>query len=144
MAPPGLSPLPPLPGLPGSGDDASGDWQRHPAFLWGLDLYNHGYPWEAHVAWESLWLHAPRGSVVRDMLQALIQCAAAVVHARDGRATGHARLTERALERLAEVRARAGSRCLGIDIDALAQALGAYRHADRAGDWPRIALAPGA
>jgi Domain of unknown function (DUF309) len=23
------------------------------AFLWGLDLFNHGYYWEAHEAWES-------------------------------------------------------------------------------------------
>jgi hypothetical protein len=25
------------------------------AFLWGLDLFNHGYCWEAHEAWEGLW-----------------------------------------------------------------------------------------
>jgi Domain of unknown function (DUF309) len=24
------------------------------AFLWGLDLFNHGYYWEAHEAWEGL------------------------------------------------------------------------------------------
>ena len=23
-------------------------------FLWGLDLFNHGYYWEAHEAWEGL------------------------------------------------------------------------------------------
>lgn len=133
--------------LPGSMDDVPGDWRQHPVYLWGLDLYNHGYPWEAHEAWEALWTRAPRGSVVRDMLQALIQCAAAVVHARAGRAAGQARLAGRALGRLAEVRARAGSRCLGVDIDALARALRAYGHADgaeRAERWPRIALAPGA
>lgn len=147
---PGRSPTPrpagePDPGLPApprSPDDAPGDWRRHPVFLWGLDLYNHGYPWEAHEAWERLWMHAPRGSAVRDMLQALIQCAAAVVHARAGRAVGHARLTARALERLAAVRARAGARCLGIDIDALAEDVRAYRNLAPAEGWPLIALAP--
>jgi hypothetical protein len=130
------------PESPGLGDDVPGDWRRQPAYLWGLDLYNHGYPWEAHEAWESLWVHAPRGSVVRDMLQALIQCAAAVVHARAGRATGQARLAGRALGRLAAVRARAGSRCLGIDIDELARAMRAYGPSGRAEGWPLIALAP--
>ena len=137
-----------LPGSPGSpespglDDDVPESWRRHPVYLWGLDLYNHGYPWEAHEAWESLWVHAPRGSVARDMLQALIQCAAAVVHARAGRAAGRARLAGRALGRLAAVRARAGSRCLGIDIDELARAVRAYSHSDRAEGWPLIALAP--
>jgi hypothetical protein len=145
---PGRAPAPPPaaapdPGsLPRSADDAPGDWRQHPVFLWGLDLYNHGFPWEAHEAWESLWLHAPRGSVVRDMLQALIQCAAAVVHARDGRPAGQATLTARALGRLAEVRARAGQRCLGVDIDALDRGMRAYGQAGRAEGWPRIALAP--
>lgn len=138
--------LPSSPGLPSLGDDVPGGWRQHPVwhpvYLWGLDLYNHGYPWEAHEAWESLWVHAPRGSVVREMLQALIQCAAAVVHARAGRAAGRARLAGRALGRLAAVRARAGSRCLGIDIDELAQAMRAYSHSDHAEGWPLIALAP--
>ena len=30
------------------------------AFLWGLDLFNHGYYWEAHEAWEGLWQGADR------------------------------------------------------------------------------------
>jgi hypothetical protein len=128
--------------VPSSSDDAPGDWRRHPVFLWGLDLYNHGYPWEAHEAWESLWVRAPHGSAVRDMLQALIQCAAAVVHARAGRAAGQARLAGRALGRLTAVRARAGSRCLGIDIDGLARAVRAYGDSGGAEGWPVIALAP--
>jgi hypothetical protein len=145
---PGRSPAPPpvtdpgaLPEMPRSADDAPGDWRGHPLFLWGLDLYNHGFPWEAHEAWESLWLAAPRGSVVRDMLQGLIQCAAAVVHARAGRAVGVARMIERALGRLAEVRARGGSSCLGVEIGALADAMRAYGQQHDAEAWPRIVLA---
>jgi hypothetical protein len=30
------------------------------AFLWGLDLFNHYYYWEAHEAWEGLWQVADR------------------------------------------------------------------------------------
>ena len=29
-------------------------------FLWGLDLFNHAYYWEAHEAWEGLWQVADR------------------------------------------------------------------------------------
>ena len=117
-------------------------WQRHPAFLWGLDLYNHGYPWEAHEVWETLWRQAPHGSAVRDLLQALIQCAAAAVHAVAGRAAGQRRLAERALARLGAVHAAVGPRCLGIDVADLAQGMRAFALAGCAGDWPRIALAP--
>ncbi|MCX5745889.1 MAG: DUF309 domain-containing protein, partial [Proteobacteria bacterium] len=29
-------------------------------FRHGVDLFNHGFPWEAHEAWEPLWRAAPR------------------------------------------------------------------------------------
>ena len=35
------------------------------AFLWGLDLFNHGYYWEAHEAWEGLWQVADRDDPLR-------------------------------------------------------------------------------
>lgn len=120
---------------------ATGDWQRHPAFLWGLDLYNHGYPWEAHEVWETLWRQAPPGDPVRTMLQGLIQCAAAVVHARAGRVTGQRRLAQRAWTRFEAVHAAVGPRCLCIDVAGLAQAMRGYALARDAGDWPRIMLA---
>ena len=131
-------------GEPAAAPEGKTDWQRHPAFLWGLDLYNHGYPWEAHEVWETLWRQAPRPSAVRDLLQALIQCAAAVVHATAGRTAGQRRLAERALARLAAVHAAVGPRCLGIDVASQAQGMRAFALAGGEGDWPRIALAPGA
>lgn len=146
---PGRSARPPQfeAAAPGDGEAATpstGEWQRQPGFLWGLDLYNHGFPWEAHEVWETLWQQAPRGSAVRAMLQGLIQCAAAVVHARAGRATGQRRLAERALARLDAVHAAVGPRCLGVDVAGLAQAMAAFALAGCATDWPRIALAPDA
>src|SRR5271165_4357968 len=38
------------------------------AFLWGLDLFNHGYYWEAHEAWEGLWQVADRDGPLRMLL----------------------------------------------------------------------------
>ena len=30
-------------------------WRENADYLYGVDLYNHGYLWEAHEAWEGLW-----------------------------------------------------------------------------------------
>ena len=30
-------------------------WRENVEYLFGVDLYNHGFLWEAHEAWESLW-----------------------------------------------------------------------------------------
>jgi hypothetical protein len=53
-------------------------------FRFGVDLFNHGYPWEAHEAWEPLWFAAPRDRAERALLQGLIHAAAAVVKAKGG------------------------------------------------------------
>jgi hypothetical protein len=53
------------------------------AFFWGLDLFNHGYYWEAHEAWEGLWQIADRGSPLRKLLKGLILLSAAGVKIRE-------------------------------------------------------------
>jgi len=35
-------------------------WQICRAYLYGVDLFNHGYYWEAHESWEGLWLACGR------------------------------------------------------------------------------------
>ena len=59
--------------------------------LRGVDLYNHGFGWEAHEAWESMW-HRPADSTQAAWLQALIQLAAATVQESIGHPDGRARL----------------------------------------------------
>jgi hypothetical protein len=68
-------------------------------------LFNHGFYWEAHEAWESLWHAVGRQGPVAAWLKALIKLAAAGVKAREGNPAGVARHATRALELLAEVRA---------------------------------------
>ncbi|MET2831203.1 DUF309 domain-containing protein [Mesorhizobium shangrilense] len=36
------------------------------AFRWGSDLFNHGYYWEAHEAWEPLWHAAKQSAQLSD------------------------------------------------------------------------------
>jgi hypothetical protein len=53
------------------------------AFLWGLDLFNHGYYWEAHETWESLWRVADRDGPLRVLFKGLILLSAAGVKISD-------------------------------------------------------------
>ena len=32
------------------------DWRACRDYLYGIDLFNHGFYWEAHEAWEGLWV----------------------------------------------------------------------------------------
>ena len=48
-------------------------------FLRGIALFNAGYYWEAHDAWESLWHAHGRRGVVADVIKALIKLEAAGV-----------------------------------------------------------------
>ncbi|MBO0145357.1 DUF309 domain-containing protein [Agrobacterium sp. Ap1] len=56
-------------------------------FAWGQDLFNHGYYWEAHEAWEGLWQAAERGSQLRAFLKGLILLSAAGIKIREGKRT---------------------------------------------------------
>ena len=48
-------------------------WPECSAYLHGVDLFNHGYYWEAHEAWEGLWKATSRSTVLARFLQGLIQ-----------------------------------------------------------------------
>jgi hypothetical protein len=63
-------------------------WGESRDYLLGLDLFNHGYYWEAHEAWERLWHAAGREGATAELLQGLIKLAAAGVKVREGRAAG--------------------------------------------------------
>lgn len=61
--------------------------ENHPlvedrCLLRGIDLFNHGFFYEAHEAWEHLWIHLEKGSPERLMFQGLIQISAAFLKLR--------------------------------------------------------------
>jgi hypothetical protein len=87
-------------------------WQKCRPYLYGIDLFNGGYYWESHVAWESLWLACGRKGVVGDFLKGLIKLAAAGVKALEGKPEGVKSHSGRA----AELWRRVFS-CLGTDHD---------------------------
>jgi predicted metal-dependent hydrolase len=66
----------------------------------GLALYRAGFFWEAHEAWEPLWLDAAPNSRERALLQGLIQLANGRLKLRMGRAGAAARIAGLAREHL--------------------------------------------
>lgn len=69
-------------------------------WLYALDLFNAGFYWEAHEAWESFWHAFGRTSPEARFIQGLIHLAAAAVKIREGKPAGVARHTRRARELL--------------------------------------------
>jgi hypothetical protein len=74
------------------------NWRSCHAYLRGLDLFNHGYYWEAHEAWELAWNGVGRKGPVAEFLKALIKLAAAGVKARERVPAGVQRHASRAAE----------------------------------------------
>lgn len=100
-------------------------WEACRLYRYGLDLFNHGYYWEAHEAWEVLWHACGRCGVSADFLKALIALAAAGVKRREGRARGAQRHAQRAEALLDSVAQRLGPGALhylGLELGALTEA----------------------
>jgi hypothetical protein len=93
-------------------------------FLWGLDLFNHGYYWEAHEAWEGLWQVADRNAPLRTLFKGLILLSAAGVKIREGKQAAAMRHAGRAgalLHRLMNTADHSFERALGMSAAALAE-----------------------
>jgi hypothetical protein len=106
-------------------------WAENEDFLFGVDLFNAGYFWEAHLFWERLWAVAAEGED-RTFLQSIIQTAAACLKARQGEIAGARKLLARAgLESFEE-------RKFGIDPGALTR--GARRFVEDDAEPPRLVL----
>lgn len=101
------------------------DWSASDLYLRGADLYNHGYQWEAHEAWEALW-HSAYDPVQHTYLQGLIQVAAAAVQQRLGHEQGRVRLAQRGAARLRSVHEEHGAYYMGVHVPPFVQALETY------------------
>jgi predicted metal-dependent hydrolase len=90
----------------------AGNWRASRAYLHGIDLFNHGFYWEAHEAWEGLWHACGRRGAAADFLKGLIQLAAAGVKHREGVPQGVTNHARRAVELF-----RATDQALGMEGD---------------------------
>lgn len=99
-------------------------WFESDEYRYGVDLFNHGFYWEAHEAWESLWLAAGRRGPTAIWLKALIKLAAAVVKLREGSSIGALRHALRVQQLLAELQAtipEAAHRYCGVEVAVVAE-----------------------
>jgi uncharacterized protein len=99
-------------------------WRDSSEYLRGLDLFNHGYYWEAHEQGEALWHAAGRRGPLADFLKGLIRLAAAGVKAREGRPDGvasHARAAAGHFRAAGEI----GPAPAGLPLEALIERVAA-------------------
>ena len=57
-------------------------WSETSDYLFGIDLYNYHFYWEAHEAWEGLWMASVKNSSEHMFLQGLIKLGAALLKIR--------------------------------------------------------------
>lgn len=99
-------------------------WRDCATYVHGLRLFNRGYYWEAHEAWEAAWHSVGRRGITGDFLKGLIKWAAAGVKVREGRPNGVRRHLRRAAELIGEAaREFGGEELAGQSLPQLLEAL---------------------
>lgn len=114
------------------------DWSTCGPYLYGVDLFNHGYWWEAHEAWEAVWLAAGRDTGHGTFIQGLIQLAGSQLKRFTNVSRGAQMLTETGVAKLLLVD-RDGELYLGIEVMPLIEELKRCLRENR-GEFPRIEL----
>lgn len=108
-----------------------GEWKTSTDYLFGCDLYNHAYWWEAHEAWEGLWQLTDKKAVQGRFLQGLIQASACHLKRFLGGVPGVERLSRTSLTYLHGVIDELngelnGEPFMGLDLVAFVAQLEAY------------------
>lgn len=96
------------------------EWRELEAWLWAVDLFNHGYWWESHEALEALWHAAGRTTAPARFIQSLVHLSAACLNRRRGHAEAARRQAARAVRGLRAARRSMGPVVMGLDLEALA------------------------
>lgn len=78
-------------------------WWEIEDYLYGVDLYNFRYYWEAHEAWEGLWKTTKKADLSWTFLRGLIQIAAALLKREQRRWRGVESLSHSGRSRLKHV-----------------------------------------
>lgn len=97
-------------------------WSECKPYLEGVELFNAGYYWEAHEAWEDVWKAVGRKGVVGELLKGLIKLTAVGVKVRQGCGNAARSLLEQAASHLRAVHdQQSGSHTAGLNLCELAQ-----------------------
>ena len=106
-------------------------WHACRPWLRGVDLFNHGFYWEAHEVWEGLWQACGRTGMLADFFKALIHTAAAGVKVRQKLPAGMHSHLKRALELFHATReglSDGQTHLMGLDVNATIRHLDSWQH----------------
>ncbi len=111
-------------------------WSSCAEYLYGIDLFNHRYWWEAHEALEQCWVAAGRITETGLFLQGLIQIAVACLKHEQGFTDVAERMAEEGMQKFPRNR----EDMLGVNIRKICAET--RSHVQSAGPPPVIALSP--
>ncbi len=100
-----------IPDLPVTADLS--EWQQNRVYLTGIDLFNHGYYWEAHEQWEALWHFTDQQSAEANFYRGLIKLAASGVKIKEDNFRGAQRHAEKAKGLFDEIEQKYGKPKIG-------------------------------
>lgn len=123
------------------------EWPALQAYLYGIDLFNRFYFWEAHEVWENLWKSHPPDSGPARFVQGLINVAASFLKLHMEEGPSSRKLRAAALSLLDPFR---GNRWMGIQVDSFLKDIQRYTGPldmgilpKLGGETPSIRLDPG-
>lgn len=105
----------------------TGQWQTCNEYLYGIDLFNHGYWWEAHEALEAVWVAAGRQTETGLFIQGLIQIAVSHLKMFQGFSDVATRMAKEGLDKMKRITGI----YLGIDVAVLRSAVNTYCASDK-------------
>lgn len=112
------------------------DWTTCELYLYGIDLFNHGYWWEAHESLEAVWHAADQQKTLCGrFVQGLIQLAGAQLKRFCQEPRGAESLTQSGVERVSQ----AEGIYLGVNVVELVAEVRRCLEED-CGEFPRIEL----
>ncbi len=82
-------------------NNSPGNWRKNRQYLYGVDLFNFSYWWEAHEAWEHDWNRTKGDQKI--FLQGLIQICAAMIKQHVCQWRGTTNLSNRGCAKLAQI-----------------------------------------
>ncbi|MBD3266669.1 DUF309 domain-containing protein [bacterium] len=100
------------------------NWQKSKLYLYGIDLFNYGYYWETHEAWEDLWHALGRTGTTANFLKGIIHLAAAGIKAKQGQTGSMQKHARRAAGLLNEIRLKRPKEqpfYMGLDLNELVE-----------------------
>lgn len=111
------------------------EWPSLERYLYGVDLFNRFYFWEAHEVWEALWKSHPPERDPALFIQGLINLSASFLKLHMGALPASHKLWASAEVRLRRFR---GGPWMGMAVDRLLQEVDDYLHPGKENPPPKI------